>query len=59
LTYDGKQPANGEVPEWMLSEHDVWFHDPHILIKNMLANLDYKDQVDYAPIQEFDDTGSH
>ena len=58
-TYNSKQPANGDVPDWMLAKHDIWFHDPHILVKNMLANPDHKGQVDYAPIQEFNNDGSH
>jgi hypothetical protein len=47
-----------DVPDWMLAKHDVWFRDPHVLIKNMLANPDYKGQVDYAPVQEFNEGGS-
>jgi len=43
----------------MLAKHDIWFCDPHVLVKNMLANPNYKGQVDYAPVQEFDDGGSH
>jgi len=58
ITYDGKRPANGDMPDWMLAEHEVWFRDPHILVKNMLANPDYKAQIDYAPVQEFNDGGS-
>ena len=49
---------NGEVPDWMLAEYEVWFRDPHVLVKNMLANPDYKGQINYAPLQEFYDSGS-
>jgi hypothetical protein len=57
LTYNGKLP-DGEVPEWMHSEYDVWYHDPHLLVKEMLANLDFEDHIDYAPVQEFDSNGN-
>jgi hypothetical protein len=46
------------VLDWMLTKHDIWFCDPHVLIKNMLANPDYKGQIDYTPIQEFNNSGS-
>jgi len=61
IVYQGMQPQ-GEgvvVPEWMTSSYEVWFHDPHVLIKNILANPDYNDHIDYAPIQEFGSMGSH
>jgi len=59
IVYQGAQPQGEgvEVPEWMTSSYEVWFRDPHVLIKNILANPDYKDHVDYAPVQEFGSTG--
>jgi hypothetical protein len=56
ITYQGDLPEVS-APEWMTSSYEVWFHDPHVLIKDILANPDYKDHVDYAPIQEFGATG--
>ncbi|KAG1827508.1 uncharacterized protein BJ212DRAFT_1294760 [Suillus subaureus] len=31
----------------------MWFHDPHIIIQNMLTNPDFKDEMDYVPYWEF------
>ncbi|KIJ05035.1 hypothetical protein PAXINDRAFT_21688 [Paxillus involutus ATCC 200175] len=36
---------------------DVWYRDPHEVVKNMLANADYKDEMDYAPFREFSSEG--
>jgi hypothetical protein len=41
----------------MTSDYEVWFQDPHLVVKNMISNLDYKDSVDTAPFQVFDEDG--
>ncbi|KAI0744317.1 hypothetical protein C8Q80DRAFT_1220924 [Daedaleopsis nitida] len=56
LSYGGPKP-DGEIPTWMTDEHTVHFRDPREIVKNMLANTDFKDEIDYAPLHEFD-TGS-
>ncbi|KAH9957041.1 hypothetical protein BGW80DRAFT_1439280 [Lactifluus volemus] len=53
ISYQGKLP-DGVAHEWMTTAYEVWYRDPHLLVKDMLANPDYKDRVDYAPLQEFD-----
>ncbi|KIJ06930.1 hypothetical protein PAXINDRAFT_91248, partial [Paxillus involutus ATCC 200175] len=45
------------VPQWMNDTFDVWYRDPHEVVKNMLANADYKDEMDYAPFREFSSEG--
>ncbi|KAG1847045.1 hypothetical protein F4604DRAFT_1884073 [Suillus subluteus] len=35
-----------------LSEDD--FRDPRLLVQNILSNPDFKDEFDYAPLQEYD-----
>jgi hypothetical protein len=42
----------------MTSEYDVWFQDPQLLIHNIISNPDFKDEFDYAPVQEYSD-GAH
>lgn len=37
----------------MLQEYEVWYRDPRMVIRNQLANPDFKDEIDYAPVQEF------
>ncbi|KAG2080026.1 uncharacterized protein F5147DRAFT_749411 [Suillus discolor] len=46
------QPAH-DVPPWMDQSHDVWYRDPHEVIRNMLANPDYATEMDYQPYLEF------
>ncbi|KAF7971583.1 hypothetical protein HWV62_20746 [Athelia sp. TMB] len=60
LSYSGERPRHPEdVPAWMNDEHIAWFRNPHTLIKNLLANPDFKDEFDYSPYQEHDDEGVH
>ncbi|KAF8257450.1 hypothetical protein EI94DRAFT_1774442 [Lactarius quietus] len=33
------------------SKYEVWFRNPLIMLKNQLCNLDFKDEIDYAPKQ--------
>ena len=56
ITYQGELPEVS-VPDWMSSSYEVWFRDPHVLIKDIVANPDYKGHVDYMPTQEFGTTG--
>jgi hypothetical protein len=57
LTYDGELPDDA-VPQWMILEYDVWFRDPHLVVKNMISNPDYKHHFDTAPVQVFDHDGN-
>lgn len=56
--YNGPQPDD-EVPSWMTAEYEVWFRDPRLLIRDILANPDFKDEFDYAPLQEYSAGGAH
>lgn len=56
--YNGTLPEDDVPPEWMTSEYDVWFRDPRLLIHNIISNPDFKDEFDYAPVQEYSD-GAH
>jgi hypothetical protein len=59
LQYNGIQPDDS-VPSWMTTEYDVWFRDPRLLVHNMIANPDFKDdEIDYAPLQEYSGEGVH
>ena len=35
---DGEEDPDG--PPWMTSTYDVWFRDPHLVVKNMIDNID-------------------
>ncbi|KAG2337208.1 hypothetical protein BDR05DRAFT_978582 [Suillus weaverae] len=57
--YNGTLPED-DVPPWMTSEYDVWFRDPRLLMQNILSNPDFKDEFDYALLQEYDTSnGAH
>lgn len=55
--YTGPRPLEGKVPCWMNAEHVVWYCDPRIIVRNMLANPDFKDQFDAAPYRCYDANG--
>lgn len=57
LRYNGDLP-DGTIPEWMTSDYEVWFRDPHLIIKNMIGNPDYEGSVDTTPVQVFEN-GDH
>lgn len=52
-------PSDGPIPPWKTSTYEVWFHDPHADIKNLIGNPDYKGHFDTAPIHEFNKDGDH
>jgi hypothetical protein len=52
VQYTGEKPENN-VPPWMGQSHDVWYRDPHEVVRNMLANPDYASEMDYQPYREF------
>lgn len=54
LKYDGPPPETTRPPEWKTARYDVWHRNPREVIKNLLARLDLKGQIDYTPYQEFD-----
>ncbi|KIK32535.1 hypothetical protein CY34DRAFT_18979 [Suillus luteus UH-Slu-Lm8-n1] len=54
LQYNGDKPA-GQCLLWMEQSHEVWFRDPHTVVKNMLANPDFKNSIDYVPYREFEE----
>ena len=57
MTYDGDRPADpSAVPSWMTAPLTVHFRDPLAVARNMLRNPDFKDAMDFGPIQEYDPT---
>ncbi|KAG2041499.1 hypothetical protein BDR03DRAFT_932314 [Suillus americanus] len=39
----------GTHAPWMDTPYTAWFQDPHAVVCNMLANPDFKDEMDYTP----------
>lgn len=58
LEYNGDRPE-GDVPSWMKAEYDVWFRNPRDLVHKILSNPDFEDEIDYAPVQDYDSNGVH
>ena len=56
LQYQGKIP-NDQVPKWMTALYEIYYRDPHDVVKNMIADKTFKDAFDYVPYQEFDEDG--
>ena len=50
-------PASSTAPSWMTETYEVWYRDVREVVRGMLANPDFKDQIDYTPVQEFDAAG--
>ncbi|KAF8808689.1 hypothetical protein BYT27DRAFT_7222819 [Phlegmacium glaucopus] len=45
---------NENSPSWMLDEYEVWYHDPLVVIRNMLDNSDFNGHYSYAPFIKVD-----
>jgi Plavaka transposase len=56
VKYEGPLPVE-EPPSWMLTEYDVWYRDPHEVVKNMLANTDFDGEMDPAPFRHYNING--
>ncbi|EMD34986.1 hypothetical protein CERSUDRAFT_96900 [Gelatoporia subvermispora B] len=39
-------------PAWKLADYDVWYRDPRAVIQHILANPDFKEEIDYTPIRD-------
>ena len=48
---------NLDSPLWKQQEYQVWYQDPDMVIKNMLDNVDFDGQINYAPHAITDTTG--
>jgi hypothetical protein len=57
FNYEGLKPEH-DIPKWMTADYTVWYRDPRLLFLNMLENPDFVESFDYAPLREFDNTGS-
>ena len=44
-------------PKWMSDVHEVFYRDPRLVVHEMLANPDFKDDMDFAPYRVFDQDG--
>ncbi|TCD60181.1 hypothetical protein EIP91_010605 [Steccherinum ochraceum] len=56
LNYDEDRPEC-DAPSWMDDEHEIWFRDPKEIVEEMLANPDYSEEIDFAPLRDYDGEG--
>lgn len=60
VTYNGPMSENpDDVPPWMKADYEVWFHNPHDLVNNMIANPDFNGEFDTTPFHEYDADHKH
>ena len=57
INYNADEEVPDGAPSWQTSTYDVWFRDPHLVVKNMIDNPDYGNQFDSAPTRTFDSKG--
>ena len=63
LNYNSPPPRNlepnDENPPWTTAGYNIWFHDPHRLIQEMIANPDFAGEFNFVPYQEYSADGQH
>jgi len=57
MSYDGPRPET-DVPPWMEQTYEVYFRDPHQLLRDVLADPTFAKDFDYTPKQQFDGRGT-
>ncbi|KAF8805362.1 hypothetical protein BYT27DRAFT_7243409 [Phlegmacium glaucopus] len=48
VSFDGEIPE-GDTTAWKHASYDVWFRDPHMVLKNQLKNPDFAKEMDVSP----------
>ncbi|KIJ06058.1 hypothetical protein PAXINDRAFT_20728 [Paxillus involutus ATCC 200175] len=51
LKYHGERPV--VTPPWMDQDYEFWFCPARSLVANMLSNMDFDGEMDYAPYRDF------
>ncbi|KAF8798637.1 hypothetical protein BYT27DRAFT_7264755 [Phlegmacium glaucopus] len=46
------------TPNWKKQEYDIWYHNPEVVVRNMLPNPDFHKEFDAAPYVELDKYGT-
>ncbi|SJL14822.1 uncharacterized protein ARMOST_18293 [Armillaria ostoyae] len=52
---DANLPPN--APSWQQDQYQIWYHDPDVVISNILANPDFCNEFDVAPYVELGPDG--
>jgi len=51
------EDVDQDTPSWMQTAYEVWYHDPEVVVSNMLSNPDFDGQFDMRPYIELDAHG--
>lgn len=54
FTYKGQKPSNN-APKWMTGKYKIFYRDPCRIFTDMLENPEFAKDIDYAPLQQYDD----
>ena len=57
IHYQGDIPT-GECPTWMVTDFNVWYRNPHDMVKEMLGNLEFDGKMDAVPFRDYDMDGN-
>jgi hypothetical protein len=57
LKYEGIKPAEN-IPSWMDQDLQVWYRNPHEIVRNILANSSFDGEVNTTPHQTYDANGN-
>ncbi|KAH9029816.1 hypothetical protein EDB85DRAFT_2074389 [Lactarius pseudohatsudake] len=50
--------VDASQPKWMSDVHEVFYRDPHLIVRGMLTNPDYEGGMDFGPYYVFDKDGT-
>lgn len=54
VRYTGERPlVDSDVPPWMKDNYTVYFRDPREVVRNILSNPSFKNELDLRPYREF------
>jgi Plavaka transposase len=57
IQYNGERSDDTPQPKWMSDIHEVFYRDPRLVVHEMLANLEFKNGMDFVPYCAFDKDG--
>ncbi|KAI1782207.1 hypothetical protein LXA43DRAFT_1069135 [Ganoderma leucocontextum] len=57
MSHPDADSCPADAPTWKKASYEVWYRDVREVVKNIISNLDFKTQIDYAPLREFDTNG--
>ena len=52
------EEVDDAAPNWRKQEYEIWYRDPEVVARNMLANPDFDQEIDYAAYVELDANGT-